>query len=136
MQTSTADHISVPAPAPDEAVTFEGARAVANLLAYETLRRSVLACLLWEDSFYESGESNADRIQKYAALVSTEQLAALAVEARTKFHLRHVSLWLLVALAKRGGRLVGQAIEQTIQRPDEITEFLALYWKEGKKPLA
>ena len=51
MQASTADHISVTAPNSDQPLTFEGARAVPNLPAYETLRSSVLACMLWEDSF-------------------------------------------------------------------------------------
>ena len=41
--------------------THEGGRAV-NLTPEQELRRSVLACLLWENSFYESGESIADRI--------------------------------------------------------------------------
>ena len=59
-------------------VTFEGALAVDGLKPIEVLRRSVLSCLLWEDEFYESGDSIADRIRKYAGLVSTEELAALA----------------------------------------------------------
>lgn len=102
----------------------------------QALRRSVLSCLLWEDEFYESGESIAARISQIAALVPTDQLAALAVEARSKFHLRHVSLLLLVELARRGGRVVGETIAATLQRADEPAEFLALYWKDGKRPLA
>lgn len=136
MQASTADGILTPASLPEKPVTFEGAPAAVGLTALENLRRSVLACMLWEDTFYEGGESSADRIQKYADEVPAQALASLAIETRTKFHLRHVSLWLLVALARRGGSVVGQTIEQTIQRPDELAEFLALYWKDGKKPLA
>ena len=41
--------------------TFEGAPAV-TLNAVQTLRRSVLSCLLWEDEFYEDGQAIADRI--------------------------------------------------------------------------
>lgn len=117
-------------------VTFEGALAVDGLKPIEVLRRSVLSCLLWEDEFYESGDSIADRIQKYAGLVSTEELAALAVEARSVHHLRRVPLLLLVELAKRGGSIVGETIAKTLQRADEPAEFLALYWKDGKRPLS
>ena len=39
--------------------THEGAPA-RRLTPLETLRRSVLACLLWEDAFYEDGEQIGD----------------------------------------------------------------------------
>lgn len=116
--------------------THGGVPAFPHLTPLQTLRRSVLACLLWEDQFYEDGNSIADRILEYADKVTTEDLAALAVEARSTYNLRHVSLLLLRALAKRGGRIVGDTIERVIQRADEPAEFLALYWKDGKKPLA
>lgn len=32
--------------------------------------------------------------------------------------------------------LVGKLLEEVIQRPDELTEFLAIYWKDGKCPLS
>ncbi len=117
-------------------VTFEGAPAVAVPDAYVELRRSVLSCLLWEDEFYESGESIAARIQRLAAKVETGELAELAVEARTVHHLRHVPLLLLVELARRGGRIVSETIKRTLLRADEPAEFLTLYWKDGKRPLS
>lgn len=118
------------------AKTEGGAPAFGHLKPIQQLRRSVLACLLFEGEFYESGKSIAERITETANAVSVEELAALAVEARTQFHLRHVPLLLLTSLAKRGGSLVGKAIAETIQRPDELAEFLALYWKKGKSPLS
>jgi 60 kDa SS-A/Ro ribonucleoprotein len=27
-------------------------------------------------------------------------------------------------------------LERVIQRPDELTEFLAIYWKDGRQPLS
>lgn len=109
--------------------THEGAQAVSHLNPIQQLRRSVMACMLWEDGFYESGESIVDRIVKTAALVPANALGALAVEAREKFKLRHAPLMLLVALVKKGGNGVALAIENTIQRADELTEFVSLYWK-------
>lgn len=115
--------------------THEGAPAK-HITAAQELRRSVLSCLLWEREFYEGGEDIVARIMRLAAEVPRETVAALAVEARDKFHLRHVPLILLVSLIKRGGTGIAETIAATIQRPDEMAELLAIYWKDGKKPLA
>jgi 60 kDa SS-A/Ro ribonucleoprotein len=116
--------------------THEGAPA-ARMNPEQALRRSVLSCLLWENEFYENGKTIAERILDLSAQVKPEVLAALAVEARSTFNLRHVPLLLLKALAKHGtGRMVADAIFNTIQRADELAEFLAIYWQDGKKPLS
>lgn len=118
--------------------THGGAPAAYNPDAYAQLRRSVLSCLLFEDTYYEDGKSIADRISDLAAHIEVRKLADLAIEARTVHNLRHVPLLLLCALVKRGGSVVGLTIEQVIQRADELSEFLALYWKQngGKKTLS
>ena len=115
--------------------TREGAIAK-RITAEQELRRSVLSCLLWEREFYEIGEDISARITRLAAEVPRETVAALAVEAREQFHLRHVPLLLLTALVRRGGSGVAETIAATIQRPDEMAELLAIYWKDGKRPLA
>lgn len=115
--------------------THEGAVAK-HITATQELRRSVLSCLLWEREFYESGEDIVARILRLAAEVPREAVAALAVEAREQFNLRHVPLILLVSLIKRGGSGVAETIAAAIQRPDEMAELLAIYWKDGKRPLA
>lgn len=116
--------------------TAGGAPAFSHLTPIQALRRSVLSCLLWESEYYEDGQSIGDRIEALAAKVTPAQLGALAIEARTEHNLRHVSLLLCVALAKRGGPMVAPAIAKTIQRADEISEFMAIYWRNGKTPLA
>jgi 60 kDa SS-A/Ro ribonucleoprotein len=64
-------------------------------------------------------------------------VAKIAVEAREQYKLRHVPLWLLVAIVDAGhkGAAVSDLIAKVIQRPDEMSELVALYWKAGKKPL-
>lgn len=124
---------------PTTHTTHEGAPAK-RIDAEAQLRRSVLACLLWEDEFYESGESIAKRIEGLANEVAPETVAALAVEARSVQHLRHVPLLLVDALAKspdpkRRG-VVGAALEAVIQRPDELTEFAAIYSRNKRQPFA
>lgn len=116
-------------------ITHEGAPAVI-LTAEQALRRSVLSCLLWENEFYEDGQAIADRILALAVDVAPETVAALAIEAREQFKLRHAPLMLLCALVKQGGPLVAPTIERVIQRADELSELVALYFRNGRKPLS
>lgn len=118
--------------------THGGAVAFGHLKPIEQLRRSVLSCLLWEREFYEDGQSIADRITEFADKVKPEELAGLAVEARKVFHLRHVPLLLLCSLIKRtdcSPGLVSEAIFDVVSRVDELTELLAIYWRNGRCPV-
>lgn len=116
--------------------THGGAPAFPHITPIQQLRRSVLSCLLWESNFYEDGESIADRIVSYAEKVKKKELQELIIEARTQYHLRHVSLLLLCALIKQGGEGVADTINETIRRADELTELLAIYWRNGRRPLS
>ncbi|MBX3543216.1 TROVE domain-containing protein [Chelatococcus sp.] len=116
--------------------TFEGAPAK-RISPEAELRRSVMACMLWEKQFYEDGLDIAARISDLSARVDPQKLADIAIEARHKQHLRHAPLLLLKALARHGkGALVSETIERVISRADEICEFLAIYWSDGRKPLS
>ncbi|UEW68425.1 hypothetical protein [Xanthomonas phage MET23-P3] len=126
------------APRRNTEVTHGGSPAFPHVTPTQQLRRAVLACLLWEDTFYESGESIADRIAGLVGKVSPADVAALAVEARSEHNLRHVPLLLAVELAKhaRGTGIVSDTIAKVIQRADEVAEFLTLYWRDGRTPIA
>ena len=117
--------------------THEGAVAQ-KVDATRELRRTVLTCLLWEDTFYEKGNDIAERIAALAAGNKPEAVAALAREARDEMQLRHAPLFLVRELARRkgAGQLVAETLEHVIQRADELGEFVALYWKEQKQPLS
>jgi 60 kDa SS-A/Ro ribonucleoprotein len=119
-------------------VTHEGAAAYGNLSSLQMLRRSVLSCFLWEDEFYEDGQKIADRIVESASKVAPQQLAMLAIEARNQFHLRHVPLLLLSVLAKTGSgtSILSETIPEVVRRADELSELVAMYWRDGKKPLS
>src|SRR5271163_4061510 len=117
--------------------THEG--AVAQRVDVKTeLRRTVLTCLLWEDTFYEKGNDIAKRIAELVAKSTPADVAALAREARDAMQLRHAPLFLTRELARRkgAGPLVAETLEHVIQRADELGEFVALYWKEMKQPLS
>ncbi len=119
-------------------VTHEGTSAK-QLKAVQELRRTLLSCLLWEDTYYEKGNETAKRLAGLVLAVSPEIAVALAIEAREKQKLRHVPLFVASVLA--GGdmeqrRQVAALLERVIQRADELTEFLALYWRNGRCPLS
>lgn len=115
------------------ALTHEGAPTVQSSPAKE-LRRSIMACMLFEDNFYESGQDHAARVSELCKRVSFADLAQTAVDAREKFKLRHAPLLLVrEAVRYHKGRQVGDLIERIIQRPDELGELLSLYWKDNKE---
>lgn len=116
--------------------TAGGAPAFPHLTAEQRLRRVVMSCMLWEDEFYYDGKSIADVIEEAASAVSPEVLAKVAIEARTESHLRHVPLLLCALLAKRGGRVVSDTLQKVILRADELSEFVSVYWRNGKTPLS
>jgi len=98
-----------------------------------------MSCMLWEDSFYESGQDIAARIKELIPKVAAETVADIAIEARTKMKLRHVPLLLARELArgsKKDRLVVADLLENIIQRPDELAEFLAIYWAEKRQPLS
>lgn len=128
---------TINAPAVSKVRTHEGGKTVA-VSPLQALRRSVLTCLLWENSFYEKGDKTAARIADLVRKCKPDDVAALAIEARDKMQLRHVPLLLVRELArvKGHGKLVDATLRKVIQRPDELTEYLAIYWKDGRCPLS
>jgi 60 kDa SS-A/Ro ribonucleoprotein len=111
--------------------TREGAKARAFTPERE-LQRAVLNCLLWEDQFYEDGVAIAERIGALVPEVEPAEVAALAVKARTEMKLRHAPLLLVREMArhKTHAPFVAETVAQVIQRPDELTELLAIYWAD------
>jgi hypothetical protein len=128
-----------PAPKVDKSKRLAGGYGAfaAKQGSYELLERAVLACLLWEDLAYETGKENDDNIKKLIAEVDPVQVANLAVEARIAQKLRHVPLFMVSEMAKLPSHrhLVAETLEKVITRADQITDFVAIYWKDGKKML-
>jgi len=113
--------------------THEGAGAQ-HINAEQQLRRSVMACMLWEGTFYEDGVSIAERITETIKLVKPEIVSAIAIEARELMKLRHVPLLIVREMARLDTHkhLVADTLSRIIQRPDELTEYLAIYWAGGR----
>jgi 60 kDa SS-A/Ro ribonucleoprotein len=117
--------------------THEGAKAK-HINPEMQLRRSVMSCMLWESEFYEGGDTIAKRISDLVPQVRAESVSAIAIEAREKMKLRHVPLLLVREMARYASHkgAVRETLSRVIQRADELSEFVALYWKQKKEPLA
>jgi hypothetical protein len=108
---------------------------VSSITAERQLKRVTLAAMLWENQFYLDGKSHAELVKELVAKVQPAKVELLAQEARTKFKLRHIPLLLARELA-RHGKLQATALTNVIQRPDEMSEFLSIYWQEGKSAVS
>lgn len=116
------------------AVTHAGT-AVRAISAEKQLVRMTLANMLWEDQFYVDGKKSSEVIADLVKKCDAKFVSNIAILARTQFKLRHVPLLLARELA-RTSRLAAHVLNAVIQRPDEMSEFLSIYWKDGKIPLA
>lgn len=108
---------------------------VAQISAEKQLRRLTLASMLWEKQFYLDGTDHATLVGNLVAKCDPKFVSDLALQARSQFKLRHIPLLLTRELA-RTGKLSAVALSNVIQRADEMSEFLSLYWKDGKTPIS
>jgi hypothetical protein len=118
-----------------QAFTHERAKA-RRFTPEMALKRALMNCLLWEEQFYEDGVAIAERIKTLVPEVAPERVAALAVEAREVMKLRHAPLLVIREMARHEKHrvLVADTIARVIQRPDEMTELLAIYWADALGP--
>ena len=102
------------------------------------LRRAVLANLLWEDVAYMDGVKVAEEIKRLIPLCPVFDVYNIALEARTMQKLRHTPLFIAVEMCKypEHKMFVQDLLPLIITRADMLTDFLAIYWKDGKKPIA
>ena len=101
------------------------------------LRRAVLANLLWENIAYMDGESVTAEIQRLIPICDPKDVANLTIEARTMQKLRHTPLFLAVEMCKHDATrpYVKEVLPKIITRADMLTDFMALYWADGKCPI-
>jgi hypothetical protein len=102
------------------------------------LRRTVMACLLWENLAYESGGDTVAQIRNLVPQVEPLVVFDIADKARNEQGLRHVPLLLAYEMTKYENHkgLVGDLLPRVIKRPDQITDYLSIYWQDGKRPLS
>ena len=101
------------------------------------LRRAVLANLLWENVAYMDGLQVAYEIKRLIPLCPADDVYNIALEARIMQKLRHTPLFIAVEMCDYPEHklFVADLLPKIITRADMLTDFLALYWKDGKKPI-
>lgn len=103
----------------------------------QTLRRLVMANLLWEDTFYVDGMKIADQIeQTVEALVVENKVSTVidvAIQAREQFLLRHTPLLLLDLLVRNDevrsnySANIIEAYTRVVTRADMICDVINLH---------
>lgn len=108
--------------------SHEGGRAK-RINPEQQLRRSVMACLLWEDEFYEDGDTIARRIVNSIRNVDRDALVTIAEYARSELNLRHVPLLIASAMCQclKHSHHAEDAVAGVIQRADELAEIVAIH---------
>lgn len=122
----------------DERLADGEGMKVAKQSNIELLRRVTLANLLWENNAYVDDESVSQEIERLIPLCTPEEVYNLALETRQKQKLRHTPLFIAAEMCKHEGtkKYVRDLLPRIITRADMLTDFLALYWRNGKCPLA
>ena len=109
-----------------------------NYLPEAELRALVVASLLWEPLAFEQGGGPDPCLGALVPRVRPERVAALAVEARLRMHLRFAPFVLVREMARhkthRG--LVATTLERVILDADDLVDFVSFYWKDGRVPLS
>lgn len=103
----------------------------------QTLRRAVLANLLWENIAYMDGKDVASEIARLIPLCPAHEVFNIALEARRDQKLRHTPLFVAREMCRYPEHrlFVAELLPMIITRADMLTDFVAIYWKNGKEPL-
>lgn len=103
----------------------------------QLLRRAVLANLLWENIAYMDGKDVANEIARLIPLCPAEEVFNIALEARRDQKLRHTPLFVAREMCRYPEHrlFVSKLLPLIITRADMLTDFVAIYWKDGKESL-
>lgn len=107
----------------------------------EELKRSVMSCLLWEDEFYEDGESISQRIQNLINnITDLDKIVRIIYQAKDDMKLRHIPLYMACCLLNKQTKHIncnpnkekinfGTLFESLITRPDDMGEIISIFKK-------
>lgn len=117
--------------------THEGG-AARSFDALAALQRTLTTAMLWEGTFYEDGESIADRIRKVVLGLPQHDLppACYVIREAKNSGIRHAPLLAARYMMKRTDLSAlsrRELVTDVIRRADELAEFMALW---GDEPLS
>ena len=98
------------------------------------LRQLVVGCTRG----HQVSAASASRIAELVPKIQAENVADLALKAREQMNLAQVSLLLLCEMChhRTHRALVAETLARVVQQPEDLIEFVAMYWKDGRVPLS
>jgi len=122
---------------PTKTRTFEGTVSQKNTDEQKFIR-ICCSCLLWENQFYATGSEISKELCSLVSKLKTAFLKEWVLKIRNEYYLRHVPLFVIREMARidKHKSVVATLLTEVIQRPDELTEFLSIYWKDKRQPLS
>jgi 60 kDa SS-A/Ro ribonucleoprotein len=83
-------------------------------------------------------EACARRIAELLPKVPADKVAAIAIKARERVKLSYVSLLVVREMCRHRTHreLVAETLARVAQQPEDLIEFVAMYWKGGRVPLS
>lgn len=96
-----------------------------------------MSSMLFENQCYEDGMDISERIASLVPQLDPPDVVNIAIRARNEQYLRHIPLFIAREMARHPGhnKELDRLLPIIIQRPDELADFLALYWGGKKQPL-
>lgn len=92
-----------------------------------------------ENMYYENFDSQYSRMEDLISKIDSKFAAQLAIYSRDKFHMRSMSHVVASILADKNltsnKDWATNFYNKIIMRPDDMSEIMALYWKDNKRPL-
>ena len=82
--------------------------------------------------------ASASRIAELVPKLQVEKVAAVAIEAREQMNLTHISILVVREMCrhKTHRALVAETLARVARQPEDLIEFVAMYWKDGRVPLS
>lgn len=108
--------------------------------ALENLQHLLSTDLLPENEGYTVNKVLIYRLQMLVKQYSPQTIIALAIEARAQPALRTVALLLMRELTRcthntEHSQLIAPALVSIMRHPEDLTDFVDIYWLETKQPL-
>lgn len=95
---------------------------------YESARKLLVTCLLFEDNTYMNGRKATELMAEYVTKLSEKECRSLLKEAKGN-HLRHAPAFWAIKMLKQG-YLKAEDVDLVIDRTDLMADLLALYWSD------
>ena len=107
-------------------------KAPKRMTTFQKAERTLVTCLLGEDSYYEDGQSVKDRLASYVPELSEDACRKILEEAKVDNKLRHAPIFWAVQMAK-DGKLKSNDVELITDRVDLMADLLSEYWRENQR---